>query len=570
MRIPLQAARQVTLSVWVALIITFGTEGFAQSGQTLSPGSWDNRATVQTLYGLLKGTSGDGPAWCWKGIPYARPPLGELRWKAPVDPLPWSGTREALKYPSIAAQVLPVLGPSGSEDCLYLNVWRPKTADTGLPVYLFIHGGGNSIGSGSSRDYRGQEFATRSNVVYVTVNFRLGVMGWFRHPAVTGSGSPADRSGNFGTLDLIKALEWIHENITAFGGDPGNVTIAGESGGAMDVLSLLISPPAAGLFHRAVVESGLTLVHGTADAEAQSVKLLSNLLIADRKASNPAEAMQVLAGMSAPAIDEYLRTKPVGEIQKSIPSIVGGMADWYSILTDGFVIPEEGYGVFETGTWANKVPLIIGVNKDEMKLFRFLQRDPKPGTPKYEWLSRYQSLLWRVSGLDRVAVPMTAHAGMPPVFAYRFDWGSTGPDGKSVLPGKMGKVLGANHYAEIPFFLGTGKNQLSVLTGSTYTRKNRPGRDKLRMLCGSYLANFARSGDPNGEGLPRWDPWNPLPGADKLIILDAGFQDLRISRSGETVTLEGVRQLIRTELQEPMRTEILNILNSPKPFGLGR
>ncbi len=222
--------------------------------------TWTDKPVVKTNYGLIKGFADKGLTWCWKGVPYAAPPVGPLRWKAPVDPAAWDGIRDAKKFGSSASQLLPVVGAKGSEDCLYLNIWRPRGEARGLPVYLFIHGGGNSIGTGSSRDYYGNAVAGKSNMVFVSVNFRLGVMGWFRHPAVTGSGSAEDQSGNFGTLDLIKALEWVHENIEAFGGDPGNVTIAGESGGAMDVLSLLTSPLADGLFHRAVVESGLSMM----------------------------------------------------------------------------------------------------------------------------------------------------------------------------------------------------------------------------------------------------------------------------------------------------------------------
>lgn len=555
------------LSAIIAWTVFAGTTTLA--AQPFPIASWQNRETVTTVYGDVKGFADQGAIWCWKGIPYAAPPVGALRWKAPVDPKPWNGVRSAEKFGSSAAQLLPVLGLKGSEDCLYLNIWRPKSDATGLPVYLFIHGGGNSIGTGSSRDYYGNALAGKSNMVYITVNFRLGVMGWFRHPAVTGSGSAGDQSGNFGTLDLIKALEWVHENIAAFGGDPGNVTIAGESGGAMDVLSLLTSPLAGGLFHRAVVESGLSMIRSTAVAEGQAAALLSRLLIADGKAANANEAGQAAAKMTGPEIDGYLRSKSPVELMKNIPTIVGGMAEWYSLYTDGTVLPADGYGVFAAGTWANRVPLIIGVNKDEMKLFRFLLKDPAPGTREYQLLSRYQSLLWRVSGLDLVAAAITSHPDAPPVFAYRFDWGSQDDSGASVLPRKMGAILGASHYAEVPFFLGGRGNQLSILTGKTYSRANQSGRAKLSNLCMSYLANFARTGNPNGESLPPWEPWNPEPGAAKYIILDADYRDLRISGSSDTVSVDAVVDLINSELKEPEKSKIMNMLKGPMPFGLG-
>ena len=176
-------------------------------------GDWRNEATVQTKYGLVAGYS-DKNIWCWKGIPYASPPVEELRWKAPRDPIPWLGTRKTRKFGNSASQVAPILGSIGSEDCLYLNIWRPKSSETELPVYLYIHGGGNSIGSAATSQYYGNAVAEKSNLLYVSVNYRIGPMGWFIHPAVTGSGSPEDQSGNFGTLDLIKSLEWIRENIS--------------------------------------------------------------------------------------------------------------------------------------------------------------------------------------------------------------------------------------------------------------------------------------------------------------------------------------------------------------------
>ncbi len=539
---------------------------YVQTTATASPGEWKNSRLVETRQGWLSGRADRDGTWCWKGVPYAAPPVGELRWRAPQDPAPWTGIRQALKFASPAAQTLPVIGEIGSEDCLYLNIWRPRSEAIRLPVYVFIHGGGNSIGTGNSRDYRGTAVAGKSGMVYVTVNFRLGIMGWFRHPAVTGTGSPEDRSGNFGTLDLIRALRWIRENIEAFGGDPGNVTISGESGGAMDVISLLTSPLAGGLFHRAVAESGLNIIRTRTEAEQSASSLLLNLMVADGKAKDLNEAARKSGSMTNEEINRYLRSKTPSTLMKNVPSIVGGMADWPSILADGYVLPEEGYGVFETGTWANKVPLLIGVNKDEMKLFRFLLKEPQPGTREYDVLSRFQSMVWRVRGLESIVVPMTAHGFAPEVYAYRFDWGSPDESGKSVLPGKLGSWIGACHYAETPLFLGSRSNQLSLITGRTYTASNRPGREKLSRLCMAYLANFARTGNPNGDGLPRWDSWDPSPGRNKLLILDAGLKDLRISTSKEQVSMRSIREMVVSEFGEPERSWILKNLEGEAVF----
>jgi len=535
------------------------------SNTTFKLGSWNDDAVVQTKYGLVSGFS-DKESWCWKGISYADPPIGSLRWKAPLDPSPWIGIRKTKKFGSSAAQVMPFIGPIGSEDCLYLNIWRPKTPEIKLPVYLYIHGGGNSIGSSAEVSYYGNAITERSNLLYISVNYRLGAMGWFIHPAVTSNGSPEDKSGNFGTLDLIKVLEWIRDNIEAFGGDPNNVTIAGESGGAFNVLSLLISPHAKGMFHHAIAESGLSLIGSTNTAEAQSTDLLTNLLIKDHKAMNQTEAAQIIDKMSEKEVDEYLRSKSAFKILKCIPKMDFGMAEWRTIFTDGTVIPKEGYAIFSTGDWANRVPIIIGCTKDELKLFGNFRKDPPKNTRIYDLIWGYRSLLWRVNGLDSLVYKMNSKINIP-IYAYRFDWGSPDEDGVSVLPKAMGRNLGAHHAAEIPFFLGMGKSSISMLIGKTHTKRNRLGRERLKDLCMNYIANFARTGNPNGEGLPYWYPWDNTKGKDKILVLDASNDDLRISYLNNILTVKSVIDLINFELKEPELGTILSYLDEMTPFG---
>jgi len=539
---------------------------FEPSKTTFKLGKWNNEATVQTKYGMISGLSAK-KYWCWKGIPYATPPVGSLRWKAPLDPAPWIGNRKTKKFGNSAAQVMPFLGPIGSEDCLYLNIWRPKTPEINLPVYFYIHGGGNSIGSSAEVAYYGNAVVEKSNLLYISINYRLGAMGWFIHPAVTSNGSPEDKSGNYGTLDLIKALEWVRDNIEAFGGNPNNVTIAGESGGAFNILSLLISPSAKGLFHHAIAESGLSLIFNTNTAEAQSIDLLITLLIKDRKAKNQVEAGQILEKMSGKEVEVYLRSKSAFKILKRIPKMDFGMAQWRCIFTDGTVIPKEGYDIFSTGDWANKVPLIIGCTKDELKLFGSFRKDPPKNARKYDLVWGYRSLLWRVSGLDSLVTKMNSNTNIP-IYAYRFDWGSPDKNGMSVLPKAMGRNLGAHHAAEIPFFLGMGKSSVFMLIGKTHTKRNRLGREKLIDLSMNYLANFARTGDPNGEGLPNWYPWNNIKGKDKILVLDTDIDDLRISYLNDILTVKSVIDLINTELQEPELGTILSYLDELIPFGV--
>ncbi|MFW9778162.1 MAG: carboxylesterase/lipase family protein [Candidatus Heimdallarchaeota archaeon] len=527
---------------------------------TYELGNWNNEATVQTKYGVVLGFS-DKNTWCWKGIPYGTPPVGDLRWKAPLDPIPWLGTRKTTKFGNSAAQVMLIMGSTGSEDCLYLNIWRPKSSESDLPVYLYIHGGGNSIGSSNTASYLGNTLARQSNLLYVSVNYRLGAMGWFKHPAVTGSGSSEDQSGNYGTLDLVKSLQWVRDNIKAFGGNPNNVTIAGESGGAFNVLSLLVSPSAKGLFHRAVVESGLTSLCSLEEAKAQSERLLATLLIKDRKVANEEEAVKYISKMQDNEINRYLRSKSAYTITKNIPTIAFGMAEWRSVITDGTVIPAEGYKVFTSGEWANQVPVIIGCTKDEMNLFGHFTKDLTLSSRVWH----YHSMLWRVNGVDQPASEMTSNS-IVPVYVYRFDWGSPDERGVSVLPKNKGQELGAHHGADIPFFLGTSGSDFALLIGKTHTEENRIGREKLKTLCMTYLANFARTGNPNNSGLPHWPAWNNTEGKDKVLILDADFNDLRLSYASEKITVQDVLDLVNSEFKEPERGQILTMLEDFIPF----
>lgn len=189
----------------------------------------------QTVYGAVQGrAAGNGTAIAWLGIPYAKPPVGELRWMPPQSPDPWQGVLPTVKYASRAPQPSSN-GVIGKEDCLYLNVWRPATMQTRLPVFFFLHGGSNQ--AGSSEAFNGDKFAVSANCVVVTINYRLGALGWMNLPALK-SGDPVNDSGNWGLLDCVKALEWVRDNIASFGGDPANVAVAGSSAGGRDTLAL--------------------------------------------------------------------------------------------------------------------------------------------------------------------------------------------------------------------------------------------------------------------------------------------------------------------------------------------
>ncbi len=521
----------------------------------LEPSSWQGAPQVTTRFGRLQGYADSDDTWSWKGVPFARPPVGSLRWRAPVDPEPWTGIKKARRFGGQAAQYMPLLTwiINGSEDCLYLNVWRPRGEEKGLPVYVWIHGGSNSIGASDFvQDYYGHALAHAAGMIVVTVNYRLGPFGWFSLPALREGVSPEDDSGNYGTLDLIQALKWVRDNIGAFGGDPSNVTIGGESAGAMNVLSLLISPLSRGLFAKAVVESGMTTTRGLDEAERRANAVLQTLLFRDGRTRGLSDAASAAAAMTPEQIRSYLRGKSDREILRSYSGGSMGMIDNPAILRDGHVLPGEGFGVWDNGNIPNTVPILIGSNKEELKLFLGFAMDWK--SDLFAAAARFGSDRWKSAGVDGIARRLSSINGQPPVYAYLFSWGAANSEGASPLPGEWGVHLGAFHSLEIPFFMGTDTIEGDFLTPVLFTRENLAGRKALSRSIMDYLGAFARSGNPNrpGSGLPVWSPWSNEPAGPKCIVFDVDGDAPAISMSTRELSLEGVDAEMKRELSSEL------------------
>ena len=484
----------------------------------------------------------NGKAQGWLGIPFAAPPVGALRWRAPQKPAAWSGVREALRFGSACPQLANILGDApdakpgtliGNEDCLYLNVYAPRgsaedAAKRKLPVMVWFHGGGNTVGHAGG--YDGSELAARYDVVVVTTNYRLGPLGWFRQAALVGDAKGDDASGNWGTLDLIRALEWVRENAAAFGGDPDNVTIFGESAGGTDVFSLLVSPRAKGLFQRAISESGGSGSKSLEQAEAAEEKNSSTAATARilfPKLSRD-EGLAQAKSLAAEELARRLRAATPVEIFAAYSDEneenFGGMIRMPTVFRDGSTLPlDEEKTLFEEGRY-NRVPVILGTNRDELKLFIF--RDPKlvrwwfgilpafKDETRYQVTSDYASLNWKIGGADEPGAAMRRVQG-PSVYVYRFDW----DEEPKLLWSDFGKLLGAAHGMEIPFVFHRFDGGFARL----FTDQNRAGREELADAMSSYWANFAWTGAP-GRGrsgqLPEWKPVDPAEGGDKQIVFD--------------------------------------------------
>jgi para-nitrobenzyl esterase len=503
-------------------------------------------ATRDTAQGQVVGFVDDSGAYAWLGIPYAAPPVGELRWRATQPPAAWSGQRGALangdicvQYPSLLSGVQSNSGsgddsPIGAEDCLYLNIWAPPRPATALPVMVWIHGGGNSIGQGGT--YVGGRLATSQDVVVVTLNYRLGPFGWFLLPGLaTPLSTPEDRSGNYGLLDIIAALRWVRQNIAAFGGDPDNVTIFGESAGGADVLALLTSPLAQGLFQRAIAQSGglfraspSAAANYVDDAEAgsrnSSREIVNKLLIQTGRAADRTAAKTLQQSLSSAELHALLYAQPAADVLSQYDGGGFGIIDAPLLFSDGYVLPAQTdpAALFSDRANYNAVPVMLGSNRDEVALFmvrdpRFVERRfwlfPRLKDPAaYRRQVRYQTDSWKIDGVDSIA---TALARTQPgeVFAYRFDWDEEG----SVMGYDLAQALGAAHGLEIAFVFG----EFSGGLGLSYLYPATPERDELVHSMMSYWSQFAYSGSP-GRGrdatLPAWLAWGR--DGQSMLLLD--------------------------------------------------
>ncbi|PVX30720.1 carboxylesterase/lipase family protein [Sphingomonas pokkalii] len=414
-------------------------------------------AVVTTQTGKVQGAVEDGVA-SWKGIPFAAPPVGPLRWRAPQPIAAWNAVRPALQYSSDCMQKpfpsdAAPLGTTPAEDCLYLNIWKPAStaAGTKLPVMIWIYGGGFVNGGASPPTYAGANMA-KQGILFVSFNYRVGRFGSFALPQLTRENPDGGLLANYGFMDQIAALKWVQKNIAAFGGDPANVTIIGESAGGMSVHTLVTSPLSRGLFHKAVVMSGgnaQTARNGTLrDAEA----IGENLARAHGIDPAAPDALAKLRALGAEQVTDGLSMMELFA-PKPGPRTYGGPVVDGKLLVD----QEKAYA---SGDFA-KVPMLIGATSADM--------GGKSG--------------FMIAGA-REASAMVASQKVP-VWEYRF----------SYVADSVGQP-GAGHATEIPFFFDNAR----IKYGAATTAKD----EQMGKTVSAYLVNFAKAGDPNGGGLPAW------------------------------------------------------------------
>lgn len=512
-------------------------------------------SVVRTNYGELRGVQGEGCA-AFLGIPFARPPVGELRFRAPQPPDPWSGVREATATAPTAPQVvneeLQALLPSApeeqDEDCLYLNVFTPAADGGKRPVMVWIHGGAFTQGSGSSPMYDGSRLARRGDVVVVTTNYRLGALGFL---CLEGDDGGEEPFTNFGMLDQIAALRWVRTEISTFGGDPENVTIFGESAGGMSVGALMASPLASGLFRRAIPQSGA----GHNALSVDTARSVASRFARAIGAGTPTR--EALAGIEVSRILE-VQAQLEAELMSAMEE--GGPAEMrFQPVIDGHFLEQLPVEAVRRGA-SRGVSLLVGTTAEESRLFTAMNpaaaspgeaevvrafaarlADPKDEVTGREGLRHYRAAReGRGEGvtpmdltvaidtdymftIPAVRLAEAQAVSQPQVFMYRFDW-------RSPL---LGGALGACHALELPFVFGT----LELPGLANFTGGGSEALELSTAIMEAWAA-FARSGDPSTPGL-RWPAYDASTRA--TMILDSARRVEDRPHESERLCWEGRR-----------------------------
>lgn len=438
--------------------------------------------------GQIRGVPLQGGGAVFKGIPFAAPPVGDLRWREPMPVKPWTGVREATKFGLRCMQG----GTGTSEDCLYINVWAPEwPSKSRKPVMLWIHGGGNFAGASSEAIFDGESLA-RHGVVLVSANYRLGIFGFYAHPELTAE-SKHHASGNYGLMDQVAAMKWVEQNIARFGGDPRNVTIFGESAGSLDINVLMTSPLAKGLYARLIGESG-PVVQPPALAEGEK------------------KGVSVAASLKAESL-KAMRALPAEDLQKATGQGLSFLGPLLGVVVDGWVLPKPPFDVFQAGQ-EHRAGLLLGTNARELtrpffptaglnegiaaqygpmasralKVYGLKDGtepapDPVYGSTMAQWATDSQFRCGTVAELIWHSKAGNAS------YQYQFS---------RVAPGK--ESVGAAHASELPYVFGTLSAAGRGASQSNYDATDTAVSGQIQQ----YWTNFAKTGNPNGSSLPQW------------------------------------------------------------------
>ena len=461
--------------------------------------------------------------YVFKGVPYAEPPVGALRWRAPRDVDYLDAIIDATEFknecvqPKDNSSIFNRNLSTGDEDCLYLNIYVPKNQNSlnknKFPVMYWIHGGSNIWGAGSDYDF--SNLATSQQVIVITINYRLGLFGWFASPFFAETAEGLDKSYNFGHLDIIKGLEWVNQNISSFGGDKNNVTIFGESAGGSNTLTMIASPLAEGLFHKAISQSGYVSSYSAEYAERISELSSKNIFAEDIKyLTDSNEIVDYLQGLTQTEVYE----KYIATAEKYVYPITP------ITIRDGIVIPNEGvYKALEKTD--PSLVVVAGTNKDEMNYWFVnseyfydtsfeIRRTLKRSEANLRSWNKYRSAIWRYKGAEEPLRRMSISNDN--LYSYRLDW----DEEDEGIFGDYSLFVGAAHGIDIPFIANSfDMEQIPwYIKNILFPESTAEGRDALSALMMRYWGNIAKYGDPNVFVPQKWEKFTASD--NQMIILD--------------------------------------------------
>lgn len=532
--------------------------GQVVSGQSATGGVQtpqnENPRIVTTMSGQIEGKK-TSKAYIWLGVPYGQ----TERWKAPTAPDSWSRTRSCKR---------PRKGKG--DDCPFVNIYKPVSKKEKMPVMVFLHGGGN-VGGTANRSF--SSFVKETGVIVVSVEFRQGAFGWLQSRGLQ-TGDRMTDSGNFAMLDIKLALEWVQNNIEAFGGDKQNVTLSGFSAGARDALNCVISPAMKGLFHKVISFSGGMTTCSVREGRRWSNQKLAKILVRRGRFSNQKRALKYVKRIGKKKLNKLLYSLSDKEVKKMAGATSLRLTNFPQNFRDGKVIPKAGFDVLEYGGY-NRVPMILGSNNSEFAnvsyktLHRILVKNPKTFRNRaqfYRLLKKskeYGSKLQTSFYLERLANKLSIDPYHEDFYTYRFKWG----EDRRVVGSNYARYVGAIHGMDVDFLLGRYKKGEAGTSDSIYTRANLPGRQALTSVMRQYVSNFCHTGNPNGidgqGNVPvQWEKWRRVPGSKRIMTFSASRREAEVNMTSRTINRAKVKRQMKRKLSKRayklFRRRILN------------
>ncbi len=507
----------------------------------------------KTNYGTVKGyEDNEEKTLVWKGVPYASAPVGELRWKAPENPEAWEGVLDTTEGGNVGVQ-LSSGEIIGSEDCLNLDIYRPNTEETDLPVLFFIHGGNNQ--NGTSAEIDPSDLAVKANCIVVSVNYRLGVLGFNNLPALK-TGDVNEDSGNYTLLDIAKSLDWIKENIESFGGNSENITASGFSAGGRDIMAMLISPIFEGKFQKAIAFSGGMTVADSDDSTKVIAKAIAPLVVEDKVKENEDEAYTWLLSENK-EVKDYLYSVSSDRLAALMGNASIRMSVFPHLFNDGTVIPKEG---FDTTNY-NDVPLMMVTGSTEFSMFakgdsyfkdlNDETQDNKELEKELDFAINYGSRLYGLFNAEESASKMSENYKSS-IYTCDFDFGTS-----EDIDGGL-EEYGSYHGVFIPFLTGKTTGAAATFPESFKGEGVSDLTDKFT----SYVSNFLRTGNPNGNDLVTWEPWNSDGYSQLLLDVNGNKAAIEMSKNHEVYSniIKNIED--DTTISEEAKEKIIkNVLN---------